>query len=244
VWECDGTQLTLEVLAEANHKAVCQVRERLQNGNLVPLVPPQEKVIIAGCGHSSGAALCIVQQAHYQSFDLIGNFGAACGEIKGGDQESGADPLFIINNGFVTLDQDACLPLFCLEDVPKDVQQAYKSYSAPSPIGLLFVAHPEKLAQFAENIDIPTLIVFGEHDLVLTPCEEIQFIKVQRTARYTNILEQRITTTLLQQDMICGHTYTTGYRLGLGNNIVEQDHRFIKKITNPMMGLNHSGQRS
>jgi hypothetical protein len=177
VWECDGTQLTLEVLAEANHKAVCQVRERLQNGNLVPLVPPQEKVIIAGCGHSSGAALCIVQQAHYQSFDLIGNFGAACGEIKGGDQESGADPLFIINNGFVTLDQDACLPLFCLEDVPKDVQQAYKSYSAPSPIGLLFVAHPEKLAQFAENIDIPTLIVFGEHDLVLTPCEEIQFYK-------------------------------------------------------------------
>lgn len=177
-WGCDGSLLTLDLVAQANHQAVCQMRERLRQGTLVGQIPAIEQVVVAGFGHSNGGGVSIVQQAIYKSFDLLGNLGAPCGTPSRPRDLETMTNLFHIERGYATINLNAvATPLLYMEDVPLAVRQTYESYItiAPLPIHLLSLLQPGTLAQYAQNVDVPILLVFGERDISSAPRQEPQF---------------------------------------------------------------------
>ncbi len=172
-WPCDGSLLTLDLIAQANHQAVCQMRERLRQGTLVAHILPVEQVVIAGFGRGG---LCVVQQALYKSFDLLGNLGTPCGAFNRSGNPDTLANLFHIENGYATIQRKAVTsPLVYMEDVPLIVRQTYEHYDTAAPISLLAVGQPGTLAQYAQHVDIPTLLIFGERDIALAPRQEPHF---------------------------------------------------------------------
>jgi len=71
----EGFALTPDLVARANARAFALLFDELGSGNLDDAIAALPRLVKVGVGHSMGALLTVVQQAHHRSYDGLGLLG-------------------------------------------------------------------------------------------------------------------------------------------------------------------------
>lgn len=181
----DGFRLGVEAIARANQFALESALERLAAGTLIPELDPIMPGITLGVGHSMGSALTVEQQAAAKphaglilfSFTTRGTpaflnddqrsyahqperarrdlgeiarrtFGGSPYPPSASDSESGRRAAFGVGTA------------------PQEAEEAlHQASTSLLGLGGLLSMIPGGYAPAAEKIDVPTLVVVGDHDL-------------------------------------------------------------------------------
>ncbi len=183
----DGRDLTIDVLAEAIAAVMRLVQQRLEEGTLVPPkrlengillpgLPPIARPLKVVIGHSMGAGIAAYLQAAYQSFDALG--------LLGWSQALMEPPAELIQaltlnlNGYVDPAplRALSLPLFYGPSVSEALIEADGQRATRLPGGMVETGlRPESTRAAAAVIRVPTLLGFGEIDLAPNPHTEVSF---------------------------------------------------------------------
>jgi hypothetical protein len=67
----DQKKATRQIAALANHAAVTEIYQRIEAGTLHDSIPPTQKFLKVGGGHSMGASQSITQQALFSTYDRL-----------------------------------------------------------------------------------------------------------------------------------------------------------------------------
>jgi pimeloyl-ACP methyl ester carboxylesterase len=174
-----AVELTPDVVAGANEAALSLALERIQDGTLVPDMPPASPEPVIGVGHSMGAMLAIFQQSLHSSFDAIASLGygtigpivdwgdegsdvgAPTYEAIMGPARAGAfDEPFLADRTMPSMRHH-----FYWDDVPADVIAADDRTSThlPGVTGPLSIV-PFIASNHALRIGCPVFIGLGERD--------------------------------------------------------------------------------
>jgi pimeloyl-ACP methyl ester carboxylesterase len=133
----DTFLLTPEILAAAGHAAFTELFGRLRKGSLLPGLPAVGSFLPIGLGHSMGAMITIVQQAHYETYGAVVNLGATGTGLPEHlrDPQWAALELNTVRASLVDLaraqfgvteTEDHPVPLFHADDVPRSVRTAFR----------------------------------------------------------------------------------------------------------------------
>jgi pimeloyl-ACP methyl ester carboxylesterase len=182
----DDMELTVEVIAQANALVVEQVRTRLAAGSLSSGVPQLPHLPVIGVGHSLGAQLALIQQAHFRSFDALSLLGWTNQAISyaGTEQDLASvtdvetdahAPAAEVVNDVIRFKQDPAMmaalrapmhPFFFLPDVPPEVIAADDALAVPIPVGITLAASdPGLMPRAAATIHVPLFLSNGVIDV-------------------------------------------------------------------------------
>ena len=166
-WDCEGSALTLETIAQAHYQAVVQMRGRLKEGTLVPGVAPVPNARVVGIGHSMGGAIAVATQGVYRVFDALGVLGWSNQELllPGLDLAELMEAIPFDGQGYSHAQRGALRYAFYLEDVDSAVIAADERWVTTTPVGLMSVIQPGVTASYASEISAPVLMLFGERDV-------------------------------------------------------------------------------
>jgi alpha-beta hydrolase superfamily lysophospholipase len=172
-----GTELTLDVCADAYQQAVRQFRARLHSGTLLSqLFPLPRRPLLVGVGHSMGGFLLTAVQGRYESFDA--------NIILGWSQEKNlapdSDALWPEpKDGYLVPTPQllqAIQPFFYSPNVPTTLIQADQADATAIPTALLpTLMEPGSVAQEAARIRVPVFLAYGTTDITDTPHHEPRF---------------------------------------------------------------------
>jgi hypothetical protein len=151
--------------AAAHDAVVRQVVERLREGLLHPGLPPSERVLSVGIGHSLGGALVTIQQALCHSFDRVAILGATAF-----DREWGAEFALTPEGDGLALDRHGLRHHFYWDDVPLEVIEADEAAAVPMSVNA--VAWAASAVNQARAVDVPLFLAFGERDVSEHPHNE------------------------------------------------------------------------
>jgi pimeloyl-ACP methyl ester carboxylesterase len=173
----DDFLLTPEVVAAANHAAFSVLLERLRTGSLAPELPAARTFAPIGLGHSMGAMLAMIQQAHHGTYNAVVNLGS-CGD---GLPEHLRDPslataeLAAVRASLVDLArvQFGAPPtaggrtaLFHSSDVPAAVRHAFARQTTNLiPACALASMIPAFSDPERAALTVPIFLGFGEHEM-------------------------------------------------------------------------------
>lgn len=173
VFPAHGSRLTLELLADANHQAVTQVRERLAAGTLVAGLESIGSPFLCGVGHSGGGGVSIVQQGTFQSFDALSVLGMAADDMEIHGGHDGVVSEFEVTEAGL-LHRSSIAPTAWargyLEDVPEDIVRGRAIL--PFPPSFPSVMQRGTLLPYAASITCPVFVGMGEVDYVGSPFDE------------------------------------------------------------------------
>jgi pimeloyl-ACP methyl ester carboxylesterase len=191
------TQLTVEMIAAANDRAVREVLTRLRTGSLAKEVPPVQIASTVGIGQSMGGCVTVVMQARHGTYNAIAPLGysaihtvlpqrtedARRKAILAHQHARGAD----LSNASIAASsaqiEDFVYP-FHWEDVPADILQADMAGGYPlrrtvPPFGsgtiptcALQMMYPGYIAAEAAAVTVPVLVGVGERDVCPEPLSE------------------------------------------------------------------------
>ncbi|MFJ5265563.1 hypothetical protein ACIQAC_34390 [Streptomyces sp. NPDC088387] len=181
----DGDFMTLEVAADASHMVYEQVRALAERGELTESLPPLLDATFIGIGQSLGGLISIIQQGKYGDYPALGIFGASPRVITNIPQHkeiAGLRDTPALAPATAPADLSA-LPMyhgaprenlrdvFHVPDVPDDLW-AYDEDACHTLISRTIAADamvPGLTAPFADLIDVPVFLAFGEYDVSAHP---------------------------------------------------------------------------
>jgi hypothetical protein len=169
----DGSLLSLELLADANHQAVTQVRRHLAQGTLAPELDPISSVFLCGVGHSGGGGVSVVQQGTFQSFDALSVLGMAADDVEIHGGHDGVLSEFEITEAGLLYRPTMAPTAWArgyLEDVPSDIVLGRRIL--PFPPSFPSVMKRGTLLAYAGAITCPVFVGMGEVDYVGSPFQE------------------------------------------------------------------------
>jgi len=178
-------QATREVAAAASHAAVEQVYARLSQGSLIDWLPPLERFVKVGGGHSMGGFMTITQQAAHRTFDLclILGYTADAVHLTIGGQMVRADAggLDTSQPDYGRSKRSLLRETFHWEDVPADVLAVDDALAVDVPyvIGAQ-AATADIVRDDAARIEVPIYINLGERDVSPDPHAEPGFYRASR----------------------------------------------------------------
>jgi hypothetical protein len=173
----DRFLLTPEILAAAHHAAFTTLLGRLRKGSLLPELPAVESFVPIGLGHSMGAMITIVQQAHHGTYGAVANLGAVgtglpehLRDPRWADAEVSAVRPSLVDLARVQFGSPPIEghrePLFHADDVPPSVRAAFRSQQTNLlPSCALASMLPSFTDPERSAITVPLFLGFGEHDL-------------------------------------------------------------------------------
>lgn len=216
----DGDFMTLEVCADAAHAVHEHLRAGLAEGSLVDGLPPLPAATHIGIGQSLGGFITLIQQGKYRDYPAIGVFGASPlvisnipehRELSGLSAEerrravlednaktSGLDEL----PPYHTAPREPYRGVFHVLDVPEDVFQydVDECMSLISRISGVDGMTPGYSQPFADEIDVPVFLAFGDSDVSRDPHTEptayprsrdVTVVTVPRMAHMHNFADTR-----------------------------------------------------
>jgi pimeloyl-ACP methyl ester carboxylesterase len=180
----DPWTLTPDVVAAAGAAAAVELLDRLRAGALADGLPPLPALVPLGVGHSMGAMLVAVQQAHHRPYArlvLLGHSGRGLPEVLTPDELAVAGDRDAVRAAIVELARarfgtpvpggmtDAS-EMLVGPDVPPDALAAIATCRSPllAVCGLAAMipgSHDTELAA----VDVPVLIGLGDHDIAGEP---------------------------------------------------------------------------
>ncbi|UGQ11188.1 hypothetical protein LO772_31030 [Yinghuangia sp. ASG 101] len=188
----DGDFMTLEVAADAAHAVHRFVREHLEKGELTDALPPLPDASYVGIGQSLGGFITMMQQGKFGDYAGIGIFGTSPKIIanipehrrfEGISQEERRRLIMEDNaksSGLSVLPAYHGAPrenfrgIFHTLDVPDDLW-AYDEAECHTVISRVTGTDgmtPGLAAPFADRIDVPVFLAFGESDVSEDPRAE------------------------------------------------------------------------
>ena len=193
----DPTQLSVEMIAAANDRAVREVLGRLGAGSLAEGMPPVGVSATIGIGQSMGGCVTVIMQARHGTYDAIAPLGysaihtvlpqrsadARRKAMLAHQHARGADLSKASIAASSAQIEDFVFP-FHWEDVPADILQADMSGGYPlrrtvPPFGsgtiptcALLMMSPGFIAAEAAAITVPVLVGVGERDVCPEPLSE------------------------------------------------------------------------
>jgi pimeloyl-ACP methyl ester carboxylesterase len=188
----DGDFMTLEVAADAAHSVYEQVRDRLEKGELTDALRPVPGATYVGIGQSLGGFITMMQQGRYGDYPGIGIFGASPkvianipehGRYEGASPEERRRLIMEANaksSGLPELPMYHGAPrenfrgIFHVLDVPDDLfaYDEAECHTLISRVAGTDGMTPGLAAPFAERIDVPVFLAFGEYDVSEDPRAE------------------------------------------------------------------------
>lgn len=162
----DGSLVTVDLVAAAQHHVSQQIAERASSGTLAPGLGPLPVLTTTGIGHSIGGATLAVQQARRRSFDRAALLG--CTLLP---RQWGGEFAFQVESGYAHFDRMALGHGFYWDDVPAEVVKADEGGAVAMPVGI--VDAPDVAAAEASLIDVPLFLSFGERDVSPSPHREV-----------------------------------------------------------------------
>ncbi|MFJ4790031.1 alpha/beta hydrolase [Streptomyces sp. NPDC088794] len=185
----DGDFMTLEVAADASHAVYEQVRALAERGELTESLPAVPDATYVGIGQSLGGLISIIQQGKYGDYPALGIFGASPRVITNIPEHKEIaglrDAPAAARHAPATPDVSA-LPMyhgaprenfrgvFHVPDVPDDLW-TYDEDACHTLISRAIAADgmvPGLTAPFADLIDVPVFLAFGEYDVSVHPRSE------------------------------------------------------------------------
>ena len=170
----DGWMLDADALARANQYALEAALERLQRDG-TPKVP------VIGIGHSMGSCMAVVQQANHVpysglvlfSFSTLGLRSFLQGreaEVANDDAAIRSRIIELAKERFTSAtpsdELDATHPAFGVGTAPSKTAAALdEAATGILPIPALLAMIPGGYAPWAKQVRVPTLVVYGDHDL-------------------------------------------------------------------------------
>ena len=178
-------QATRHVAAAASHAAVEQIYDRLRRGSLSPALPPLERFVKVGGGHSMGGCMTITQQAAHRTYDacLILGYTADSVHLTIGGQFICADPGGIDTSqpDYGSSKRGLLRDTFHWDDVPEDVLAVDDSMMVDVPYVIGSQAATAGIVRDdAAGIDVPIYINLGERDVSPDPHAEPGFYRASR----------------------------------------------------------------
>ncbi len=188
----DGDFMTLEVAADAAHAVFEFVRDGWLNGDLVAGIPPLSDARYIGIGQSLGGFITMMQQGKYGDFPAIGIFGASPilianipdhRRLDGMSQDQRRQAIMADNArtaGVPELPMYHGAPrenfrgIFHVLDVADDLV-AYDEAQCHTLISRVTGTDgmtPGISKEFADRIDVPVFLGFGESDVSADPHSE------------------------------------------------------------------------
>jgi pimeloyl-ACP methyl ester carboxylesterase len=188
----DGDFMTLEVCADAAHAVYQQIREGLQKGTLVAELPALAIPRMVGIGQSLGGFITMMQQGKYGDYPGIAVFGAspilianipAHRRLDGLSQDERRAAIMADNAAASGVGQ---LPIyhgaprenfrgiFHVLDIPADLFQYDVDHcqSLISRVSGTDGMTPGISKEFADHIEVPVFLAFGEIDVSADPHAE------------------------------------------------------------------------
>ncbi|MFJ3421849.1 alpha/beta hydrolase [Streptomyces sp. NPDC086082] len=189
----DGDFMTLEVAADASHAVYEQVRALAERGELTESLPALPDATYIGIGQSLGGLISIIQQGKYGDYPALGIFGSSPQiitnipehkEIAGlRDAPAPAPDPAAYTPAAPDLSElpmyhgaprEKFRSVFHVPDVPDDLW-AYDEDACHTLISRAIAADamvPGLAAPFADLIDVPVFLAFGEYDVSAHPRSE------------------------------------------------------------------------
>lgn len=204
----DGYELTLEVLAAANHTAVQQVLKILAGGGVSEQLPALSKLRPIGVGHSMGAMLTVVQQhrhGSYESLLLLGFCNRGMPDILSDEQKAYIDDSVSARRDAVPLarqyfpepyvhntrDRGAVSGKPNKSSVSDIAKQAVAKTEAPLlAVGGMMSLIPGSIGPEMKDIQVPVFLGIGDRDLIENPhtvpaefpaCKDISLMVLPQT---------------------------------------------------------------
>lgn len=199
----DARQNGIELMARALHGAVCGVREHLmsESGGLTA----EGGATFVGLGSSMGGAVITAQQALCHTYDAIATLGTPARAHRFDGQpprssfadniESGSE------TGYLRLRPEKLRAGRYWHDVPRDVIAADEATATVVPRRALEeITDPNFVTSFAQHVDVPVFLAYGERDHSPDPRSEpgafrrsndITLHLVERSAHYHIVSENR-----------------------------------------------------
>jgi len=188
----DGDFMTLEVCADAAHEAYQQVRAGLEKGTLTGLLPALTDPAYVGIGQSLGGFITMMQQGKYADYPGIGVFGASPVLIANIPEHRRLDGLSAEDRRRAVMADNArtsgvrelpmyhgaprqnFLGVFHVADVPDDLfgydeQQCHTLISRVTGVDGMT---PGISREFADRIEVPVFLAFGDSDVSRDPRAE------------------------------------------------------------------------
>jgi len=181
--ESDGTRLTRAVFADAYAQLVTQLRERLAHGTLVAGLAPvdEDRLFLAGVGHSLGAALLIQTMADHPCLDAAVLLGwpvrpdtatpqtvapciVAVQQCWRSEREAGY--------GTLSPARDHLAPFFYGPDLPRALVEQDVADAVGVPAAWADFLRPGAFAEEAARLSYPLFVGFAGVD-TLTPHAEV-----------------------------------------------------------------------
>jgi hypothetical protein len=216
----NGDFMTLEVAADAAHAVSRFVRDGLEGGVLAESLPPLPDATYVGIGQSLGGFITMIQQGKYGDYPGIGIFGASPLVIANipehrrfdGIPQEERRRLIMADNAktagvpelpmYHGAPRDNFRGIFHVEDVPDDLwdYDVAECHSLIARVTGVDGMTPGLAAPFAERIDVPLFLAFGEFDVSDDPRAEpggyprspdITTVVVPRMAHMHNFAETR-----------------------------------------------------
>ncbi len=185
----DGDFIGLEVQADAAHTAYLAMRNGLEAGTLLEELPALVNPTYVGIGQSLGGFITMIQQGKYADYPAVGIFGASPLVIanirdqpdwdsmsaqerrewilEANAKTSGVDELPMYSGA----PRENFLGIFHVLDVPDDLFNYDKEHCAtliPRYSGVDGMT-PGLAQPFADQIDVPVFLAFGEIDVSADP---------------------------------------------------------------------------
>ncbi|WP_345626023.1 alpha/beta hydrolase [Rugosimonospora acidiphila] len=193
----ESGDVDLQLLARGDAAVADQIRQRLNAGTLAAGIPPLRLPLI-GVGHSFGACLTAVVQANHHVFDavvLLGFAGSVTNVV--GEKVDDADPDTRVRHmeavvreqsdaapdaAWVRLPREALSGVFYAQDVPDDVIAADTAAETRGPVRALAetALAGDHYIPYAEKIDVPVFLGFGDIDLSPDPLGEPRYYRTAR----------------------------------------------------------------
>lgn len=185
----DGYALTADVIVAANAHATTQILARLRGGRLADEVPALPALRSLGVGHSMGAMLTVLQQAHSHPHAGIALLGfstrglptfvpedvraLSASEVRARLVEF-AQRMFVVPypriRGSGGGEKNAALYGSSGAD-PRGVAALKAATDCLLPVPAFLSMVPGNVAPEAARIDVPVLLMLGEHDMAGPPDE-------------------------------------------------------------------------
>lgn len=193
----DLVRLTIEDIADANHGAVSELKDRIRSGTLAAGFPALPCAFHVGLGQSMGGGVSIIMQARHRTFDAIGVLGYSAVHTVLPQRTSEARETAQAQYQYsrrtapeeLSVERSSAgvpdfLYPFHWEDVPADIVDAdmrggYPVRRSAPPFGSLTIPNcvvammgPGFVRDDAARIEAPVFLGYGERDVSVAPHAE------------------------------------------------------------------------
>lgn len=182
----DGSQVSLDLMAQADHLATQAFLQQLQAGKLLQELPAFDRVGVVRFGHSMGAIIALIEQGMFPLYDGLGILGwGNLGFLMTEEEFEAMLSALTIERGYI--DGKSARPLwqslFYLQNVPEEVIEADTEVATTIPSKVMPVGDITKVTSaYARLIDVPVFLGFGEVD-VTQATNKLEEVTVYEGAR-------------------------------------------------------------